>query len=504
MKPKHKPFSVVLFSISIALLIYIFIALKYDTLIVDKIGSATDKNSLAVFYSVIMVILGLGVTLFAVSKAFLRSENNKTKYLPSVAAVSTFFIISISVLVYSSTLPLIVSSAFFAALNLGYFGGWMLWSLSMFLNGANYAGRIIGSCILVATIALEYFPVFIRSDTIQLLIIVLFTIASITIVNRLWQNFAPIPHNIESTEVTFNKGMLCIVTIALMTVLFGIANGLFLKVYSQDDTYTMQFYQMVHGVSAFFFGLMFDFRKKSYPLLIITLVIFAFFPLLLNYPQYRSVYGVIAWSYGGLFCLLYILPFVYIAPHSRFPEFWASVGAITRYVVTGVVIIPTALLVEFINNDTIVAINVIITAILLKIILTGRNKDALELSGSSYEELELSDSGNEEYEVNSTTLPNGNELSSINADSLINAPKNQLPHVEKFVRKYSLNQTEATALQHLISSEESLKIIARKENVSERTFQRYLTSLYEKTGTKTRAGVVTAYHKELFDVDSAT
>ena len=73
MKPKHKPFSVTLFSISIALLIYVFIALKFDTLIVDKIGSVTDKNSLAVFYSVIMLILGLGVTLFAVSKAFLRS-----------------------------------------------------------------------------------------------------------------------------------------------------------------------------------------------------------------------------------------------------------------------------------------------------------------------------------------------------------------------------------------------------------------------------------------------
>ena len=362
----------------------------------------------------------------------------------------------------------------------------------MFLNGANYAGRIIGSSILAATIALEYFPVFIRSDAIQLLIIMLLTIISITIVNHLWKNFTPIPLNTGSADSTFNKGLLCIVTIALMTVLFGIASGLFLKIYSQEKTYSMQFYQTLHGISAFSFGLMFDFRKRAYPLLILTLITFAFFPLLLNYPQYRSVYGLIAWSYAGLFCLLYILPFIYIAPRTPFPEFWASAGSITRYVVSGVVIIPTALLVEFANNGMIVAINIIITIILLKIILSGRNKDALELFGSSYEE----------YEEKSVTLPDGDYSSSINTDSPINAHKNQLPHVEKFVRKYKLNLSEATALRHVISSDESFKIIAKKENVSERTFQRYLTSLYEKTETKTRAGLVAAYHKELFDVDS--
>jgi len=85
--------------------------------------------------------------------------------------------------------------------------------------------------------------------------------------------------------------------------------------------------------------------------------------------------------------------------------------------------------------------------------------------------------------------------------SVIISDEAQLCHMAKFVDKYALSSREAKALSRIIHSEESLKIISSKEYVSERTFQRYLTKIYEKTGTKTRAGLVAAYHKEFLDTD---
>jgi len=136
---KYK-FSAAFFKITVALPFYVFIVLDFDTTIIDKIGSVTDQNYLAVLYSATIAIVGLGVILFPISKVFLRSENGQTKYLPIVIASSTAFLLFLSVLIFSSTLPLIVFSTFFSALNLGYLGGWMFWSMSTFLNGPQTTG----------------------------------------------------------------------------------------------------------------------------------------------------------------------------------------------------------------------------------------------------------------------------------------------------------------------------------------------------------------------------
>jgi DNA-binding CsgD family transcriptional regulator len=256
----------------------------------------------------------------------------------------------------------------------------------------------------------------------------------------------------------------------------------------------MQSYQTIHGIAAFVFGILFDFRKRAYMIWIYSFmfIILAFSPFLLYFPDHEQIFGFVLWSWGGLSCVLYLLPFIEIAPQTSFPELWASGGAIVRYIVSGLVIIPTALLTEFVSNDLIVVINVIITALLIKTVSFNR-----------YETAPIRSGGNEEYSTrggNNSNLNDNSEAAfpkpSVENSSALASDGNQLLHIKKFAKKYGLNSSEAGALQNIISSEESIKAISKKENVSARTFQRYLSKLYEKTGTKTRAGLVSAYHKE--------
>ena len=502
LQPERK-FSTTLIKLTVAVSLHVFIILKFEAILVDRIGLIADKKTQSILYSVAIAILGIGYILFPISKAFLRNKDEKTGYLKVVVLSSISFLFFISVTIISSIVPMIAFSAFFAALNLGYLGSWMLWSMSVFLNGTHCSGRTIGASILAATIALNYSSILIDSDVITILAIASFTIAFVVIINHLHSNKLSHPPNNENYEtLVLRKGLLYVITIALLTVLYGIANGLLLQVHSTDKAYSMQFYQLIHGVSALVFGAMYDFRKKAYPRWIYTLliIIFAFSPFVLSFPS-GSLYGVIVGIYAGLFCLIYLMLFIDLAPRTRFPELWASCGAIVRYLVTGIVIIPTVLLVEFVNIYSLVLINIIIAALIYKTLSSENDKvDILPNPGNNDK------FGNNAHNENKSSLcedPENDVFTSYTKSiSYITSDENQLYNIAKYAVKHKLTQTETKALLYIVSSEESMKIISGKENISERTFQRYLTRIYEKTGTKTRAGLVSSYLKN-FSNESA-
>lgn len=62
-----------------------------------------------------------------------------------------------------------------------------------------------------------------------------------------------------------------------------------------------------------------------------------------------------------------------------------------------------------------------------------------------------------------------------------------------FIEKYFLTPREAEVFERMITTEEGIREMAEALYVSQRTFQRYITSIYEKTGTKSRMGLYQLY-----------
>ena len=54
-------------------------------------------------------------------------------------------------------------------------------------------------------------------------------------------------------------------------------------------------------------------------------------------------------------------------------------------------------------------------------------------------------------------------------------------------------------LQKLLESDDSLQIIATDLAISVRMVQRYVTSIYEKTGTKSRTGLHQLYTRHMME-----
>lgn len=66
-------------------------------------------------------------------------------------------------------------------------------------------------------------------------------------------------------------------------------------------------------------------------------------------------------------------------------------------------------------------------------------------------------------------------------------------YLEKFCDVFHLTERESEILEKLVTTEDGVQEIADTLYISRRNLQRYIASIYEKTGTKSRIGVLQTY-----------
>lgn len=67
--------------------------------------------------------------------------------------------------------------------------------------------------------------------------------------------------------------------------------------------------------------------------------------------------------------------------------------------------------------------------------------------------------------------------------------------MSNFSEMFSFTEREAEVFSRLINTEDSVQTIAENMYVSRRTLERYISSIYEKTGVKSRIGLLKLYNK---------
>ena len=66
--------------------------------------------------------------------------------------------------------------------------------------------------------------------------------------------------------------------------------------------------------------------------------------------------------------------------------------------------------------------------------------------------------------------------------------------LQKLAKQFSLTPREAEVFGLLVNTEDGLQTIADNLYVSRRTLERYVSAIYEKTGARSRIGLVTLYN----------
>ena len=67
--------------------------------------------------------------------------------------------------------------------------------------------------------------------------------------------------------------------------------------------------------------------------------------------------------------------------------------------------------------------------------------------------------------------------------------------LRKFSEAFSFTEREAEVFNCLVNTEDNVQTIAESLYVSRRTLERYISAIYEKTGVKSRVGLLNLYNK---------
>ena len=68
--------------------------------------------------------------------------------------------------------------------------------------------------------------------------------------------------------------------------------------------------------------------------------------------------------------------------------------------------------------------------------------------------------------------------------------------LERYARRCSLTPRETEVLERLLTTDDDLQGIAESLYISRRMVQRYVTSIYEKTETKSRLGLLQSFMRD--------
>ena len=68
--------------------------------------------------------------------------------------------------------------------------------------------------------------------------------------------------------------------------------------------------------------------------------------------------------------------------------------------------------------------------------------------------------------------------------------------LQVFSKEYSLTARETEVFCLLVNTEDTLQVIAENLYISRRTLERYISAIYEKTGVKSRIGLIRIYNEK--------
>ena len=240
---------------------------------------------------------------------------------------------------------------------------------------------------------------------------------------------------------------------------------------------------------------------------------------------------------SGMFAIFYSASSIWVAPYMKVPQLWASMGRVVSNLTTIVVWLPAAALAD--GDDAtmlaLVAISLFAAATLLmsaarsmisddigpgrrlaaeaeakgewsgdagdsSLVRDGGAGDSpLGRDGSAGDSPLVRDGGGEGFASEEEPVARADSgegaLRPGFADGNSPTPTALSPEeqLERFARTYGLTPRETTVLAAVTQDERPLKQVAADLDVTLRTVQRHLTSVYQKTSTQTRAGLAVRF-----------
>ena len=412
----------------------------------------------------------IGFISFALSRRLMPQTGSRKNLL---VIISVLFVSSVIVISTVASPHLTMISVFILAFSLGHLGGLMYYMIASFMSANPFSGRMTG-----VALSLSILIQFILQNgtgeigaviTAVILWLILIYIAFRPPDDYILENPLPYANETDSWVRSVRRQIILACIILLLITVISIRTDMAFISMQLNETINIYSYPRLFMIPGYLLlGFAADSkRKNAFNTLFFAGILLAF-PIGLvasaesGYMALMSIY----YFYASFYIFFLVFVFQRLAPKTTHPELWASAG---RYIAEIYTLITSVIFVHLHidSGETGIILTALVTTILVALVYVSISVMGFEPS--------ISPAVTEEAESDAAEV--------------------QPQDLEAFLSAYPLTPREKEIAIILLSTELTVKAIASDLRVSERSVFRYCASIYEKTGTGTRVGLMQAYMK---------
>lgn len=323
-------------------------------------------------------------------------------------------------------------------------------------------GTGMGAAILLQFVVQNLMP-----QSVAFIISIIFSVAFVMYfiikAPKDWILENPLPYS-SNTKTDFKKALLLIVAVVLMSLVAGMIDSV-LTSFNAEKSYDIYGgVRLFYALGLILAGFLADIRERKYlPLSTVCTILLSSVCMFFLSDKVSYFAGTaLMYLYSGFYVIFLTVMFLDFAPKSGNPELWAGMGRIVRSFTVAVAVLPALNIYGAVGNTVLAVVSCLLSILILLVLLPYLSSAA------------VSPKPTEELPSESREL----------------SPQERL---NLYAQHCSLTPRETEVLEKLLTTEDGVQEIADSLYISRRMVQRYISSIYEKTETKTRLGLFQSY-----------
>lgn len=409
-------------------------------------------------YAIGLLCTGVGFLSFSALRRLFKNERVRKAVICIVGIVC---IISCCVFLTIDHIGLFSLFAGLSLVSCGHIGGCVYYHHAMTFLGSPYIGRATGIGMSLAILIQILIHNLIVTKAVFIISIAISILLVLFIIFRLpkdWMLENPLPYSSENKTDKKTAGIL-IAAVALMSLVSGTMDAVITFFDAAGELNVYYGVRLFYALGLLAAGFLADMQNKKYlPLATACIILLSSASTALLGSNAGAYTGIaLMYLYSGFYVIFFTVMFCDFAPKTKHPELWAGMGRVVRCVFVSLTVMPVMQIYKAAGSAALVviscALSIVLLLVLLPFIVSALKKEPeIQAETPSHEEL-----------------------------------------MQRFAKLYALTPRETEVLEKLLSTEEGVQEIADGLFISRRVLQRYISSVYEKTGTKSRIGLFQNY-----------
>lgn len=259
-------------------------------------------------------------------------------------------------------------------------------------------------------------------------------------------------------------GILIILLVVLMTFIFSTLDSAVTLVHANGTVDIGQWPRILLALSGLAAGFVFDIKNRKYMGLVMycVMVLSTICIVVLKLAGPFLVGLIVFYLSAGFFAVFFTSSFMELSSHMKIPELWAGMGRAVNNITAAVI---ANLVLTLLSSDSSIAVIVLVLFLFVAVSIVAA---AYTFQKKAFMEQLITDA----------------------SDAVSEKEK-----LRKFSEVFSFTERETEVFGCLVNTEDSVQAIAESLYVSRRTLERYISAIYEKTGVKSRVGLLNLYNK---------